>query len=340
MSDPFVSERVNAFADAARLAGARVHYMKRFVRGSADLIVGSEGEVFVFAVDLESVSEDRPQVSLERERWLVWAGTSVRYVNSVATMLDILNDTEPDPDPDPNPEPNPGTVDDFENGFGWSLLGEFDRTAYMSPARIDTTGGVESSGRPANVMTHTISTGDTNNRCELFCVDDTKMWREGDVVRWKFQSLFPTSFPSYPVNQYVTFARVLANVNGLGCIELMVKGENIWFRENGDEHSVALQTTLDATGGYLWSRALVRERWFRWEVKVWVSENPLVGGAEIYLDDVTVPVMTRKYFKTITDTSGTKRSRPYQGMRRHSSITGDTVVRYTNFWWEITRPTP
>jgi hypothetical protein len=363
-----IHPRVYVFRDALREAGARVFLLQAFDRDSPQIIGAKRtGRLGAIYVPLENDSDLLPP---GQERYLRWlndgpAPAAGRHAAKVcrfpADSVAYLNEPEPtnsdeeeEEEPPPPPPPPPPT-DPWQNAFRWSLTGEADNRVSADPNRVvfseatiftATADGPGVGARPAIHQNFYVDTGDAAGRNEhMLTGTESKLFRENDESDIQFIVMFPNdgTFPIVSTNHYVQFFRILASVNGFPPIEFLVKNnasnqERVWLRHLGTDHDVALQSTLDVAGGYIWSEPLVRNIYHRFMLRVHWSDDPAEGWMELYKNEATVPVMARVYGKTLTDTSGTVRCYPAWGVRRHTAITGRTRVVLLNTQWEITRP--
>jgi hypothetical protein len=245
-----------------------------------------------------------------------------------------------------------GPADAFQNAFKHNLYGSWTTVTPTSPGdRITISEAQE--GNPSvssGIVNIRVKNGDSPGRTEVWNQESTNLLQDNDTADLNFEVSFPSDFPAVPTTRYVGVARLSAFTNGLPPLEVLVKAngsgvDTVWLRENGSEHDLASQSTLDAAGGYLWSTPLVRSvgypnlNWLKLTIRVKFSTNPAVGWIELYQNyNMSTPVMARTFKKTLSDTTGTVRDYFRTGINRHSNITGDMRVMFNNVWCRIVRP--
>lgn len=359
--------RVLAMRDAMRTAGIRTKLTQEFERGGPDLLVGKDGQNKpLLWVSRGEIAAGRPQVPPEIERYIRWWNDSsspkVPIGIQVATPAQAVAAANLEVDPAeglptvvvaPPPGPSVPIPDAFTGSFKHNAYGEWNNYARAADDRITLSEVLEGNGgqNPQSaIVNFLVKNGDANGRCEAWCALEPKIFRANDVVDIEFWVSFPPDYPVYPTNRQVHFVRLSAFTNGLPPLEFMTKMDGagvqkVWLRSLGSDHDLLGQSTLDVAGGYLWSTPLVRAvsyanmNWLKLMLRVKFSTDPAVGWLELYKDyNYTTPIMARVAAKTMTDTSGTVRDYLRIGINRHTSITGDTLIRFANVRYTITRP--
>lgn len=352
-----IDPRLIEIRDALRSEpGVRAFIVNQFDRGRPDLLVGKNQRTSLITVARNFSSADNLP-PLERERFLShWNSNlaigAARYCVTPAQSLEFANTSFTEPPDDP-PDVPPPPADPFENAFAWHYSGQFDtflRSGANSIIFSEAPDNVNSRV-PTVLANHIVLPTDTPRRCEVAALIGTaKTFQEDDETTLSIEIFFPQDLPTFPQNQYIQILRFSASTNGFPPIELIIRRktdntEHVYLRHLGTDHDLLGQTTLDLTGGYIWSTPLVRSagnstpNYLILTFKIYWHTNPANGWIELYRNyNLTTPLFTRFYGKTLTDTSGTVRCYFRQGINAHSSFASPIRVGYANTNWLTKRP--